>query len=557
MRPQSDFLPRRWSLMAGVVLGLLMMSAVSSGAQLLGPEYRLSPGDVLQVQVFGEQQMSGEYTVGPAGTISIPQMGQIYVRDTTLKDIEKVLTERLSELLRFPHVLVTINETASTRKVYVSGQVEKQGPLLLPFGATVVDALAGAGIGDFSDISRVRVTHPGQSPTTLDFSGLRTDEPIDISERVQYGDIIYVPKVQDKIAVLGQVNQPGSVYVPIGEEVTVLEALSRIGQGLSARADRSAALLIRKDSTTISIDLNKLLEEGDITQNKLLQAGDVLVVHEAANISVVGEVTNPTTFLSGEPVTVLQAISQAGGFTREAALTQGQVFTHAGEARPVDLEALWKEGDLTQNVLMYPGDILVVPEAEPETLMVVGAVARPGPLDIAQQEERDVLRIVTVAGVTATADLRRVTIYREGDQIVANLQAVMDEGKLEQNVDVEPGDVIMVPEKETLYVLGAVGRQGKLAWEPGMSIVDVLTAVGGLAARAQKNNIAVVRTRPDGTWESIKLSVGPLAQGIPPEPHELKAGDIVYVPPRGVKRNILTLIRDALWTVGAVINILE
>ena len=515
MRPQSDFLPRRWSLMAGAVLGLLVMSAASGGAQLLGPEYRLSPGDVLQVQVFGEQQMSGEYTVGPAGTVSIPQMGQIYVRDTTLEDIAEVLTERLSELLRFPHVLVTINEMASTRKVYFSGYVDKQGPMLLPFGATVVDALAGAGIGDFSDISRVRVTHPGQNPITLDFSGLRTDAPIDTSERVQYGDIIYVPKVQDKIAILGQVNQPGSVYVPIGEEVTVLEALSRIGQGLSARADRSTALLIRKDSTTISIDLNKLLREGDITQNRVLQAGDVLVVHEAANISVVGEVVNPTTFLSGEPVTVLQAISQAGGFTREAALTQGQIFSHAGETYPVDLEALWKEGDLLQNRLMYPGDILVVPETEP------------------------------------------VIIYRDGDQIVANLQAVLDEGKLEQNVDVEPGDVIMVPDKETLYVLGAVGRQGKLAWEPGMSIVDVLADVGGFAARAQKNNITVVRTRPDGTWESIKLSVGTLAQGIPPEPHELKAGDIVYVPPRGVKRNILTLIRDALWTVGAFQNIFD
>ena len=61
------------------------------------------------------------------------------------------------------------------------------------------------------------MTHPGQAPKILDLSGIRTDQPIDVTERVQYGDIIYVPKVRERIAVLGYVENPTTVYLPVGQ----------------------------------------------------------------------------------------------------------------------------------------------------------------------------------------------------------------------------------------------------------------------------------------------------------------------------------------------------
>lgn len=541
-----------------LALAVAAIWTAGAGGELLGPEYRLSPGDALQVQIFGEPDMSGEYAIGPAGTVALPQLGQVYVRNMTLQEARHEIAKRLGELLRIPYVVLSINEMASSRKVYVSGYVEQQGPVMMPFGATVLDALAAAGTNDLSDLRRVRVTHPGQTPKTLDFSGLRTEKPIDTTERVEYGDIVYVPKVRDKIAVLGQVNNPTTVHLPVGEELTVLDALSRLAGGLAPTADRSSALLIRKNGPTKVIDLHQLLKEGDVSQNELLQPGDVLVVHEAANISVVGEVAKSATFRSGEPVTVLETLAQAGGFTPEADLEAAQIFSADGEVRTVDLEALWKEGDLTQNLLLSPGDVLVVPEAEPQTIMVVGAVGNPGVVNIAHQKERDVLRIITISAPDALrADLRRTTIYREEQQIIVDVQAMLDEGKLENNLELEPGDVVMVPEKETLYVLGAVGRQGKVAWEPDMSILDVLAEAGGTAPRARQNSISIVRTRADDSWEHVTVSIGKLGAGIPPEPVVLKPGDIVYVPARGARRDILTLVREALWTFGAIAGILH
>ena len=89
-----------------------------------------------------------------------------------------------------------------------------------------------------------------------------------------------------------------------------------------------------------------------------------------------------------------------------------------------------------------------------------------------------------------------------------------------------------------------------------MTIFEALVMAGSITERAHKDRIHLVRTRPDGTWEHVQLAMQ-LERGIPMEPLELKPGDIIYVQVRGVKRPILTQIRDALWTFGALKNIFD
>jgi len=540
-----------------LISGLLLTAGLSLAASpgLLGPDYRLSPGDVLQVEVFGNADMSGAYTMGPAGTITMPQLGQVYLRGMTVEQARQHLTERLGEFLRLPYVVLSIREIESVRKVYVSGYVKTQAPLMLPFGATVVDAVLGAGLTELSDLAHVRVTHPGEQPKVLDLSGIRTEQPIDITERVQYGDIIYVPKVRDRIAVLGYVENPTTVRIPVGEQVRVLEAITRLAGGLSADADRSTALLIHQDQRSETIDLHRLMKEGDISENKVLQAGDVLVINEARSISVVGEVNSPATFRSGESVRVLQVLANAQGFTQKADLAEARVYSPDGTMRPVDIEALWEKGDQSQNIELFPGDILVIPEKKPETVLLAGAIEQPRLLDIAGIEERDILRIVTLSGPTKMADLRRVTIYRQENPITVDVKAMMDEGQLADNIDVEPGDIVMVPEKETLYVLGAVGVQGKFPWEPDLTALDVVARSGGLSETANTEEVHILRPDPEAKkWQHIVVSIGDYKKGIPPDEAILEPADIVYVPPKKPKKSLMEQLRDLLW-IGATMRL--
>ncbi len=536
-----------------LISGLLLTAGLSSAGDqcLLGPDYQLSPGDVLQVEVFGSADMSGTYTVGPAGTITMPQLGQVYLRGMTIEQARQHLTERLGEFLRLPYVILSIREIESVRKVYVSGYVSSQEPLMLPFGATVVDAVIGAGITELSDLAHVRVTHPGEQPKVLDLSGIRTEQPIDVTERVQYGDIIYVPKVQERVAVLGYVNNPTTVRIPVGEEVRVLDAITRVAGGLAAGADKSTALLIHRDHRSETIDLHRLIREGDVSENKVLQPGDVVVVNEAGSISVVGEVNSPATFRSGEPLRVLELLAQAQGFTPQADLVAAQVYSPDGKMRSVDLKALWEKGDQSQNIQLFPGDILVIPKKEPETVLIAGAVEQPHVLDIGSIKEHDLLRIVTLSAPTQMADLRRVTVYRQGKPITVDIKAMMDEGQLSENIDVEPGDIIMVPEKETLYVLGAVGVQGKFPWEPGLTALDVVARSGGLSESAKTNEVHILRPDPEAKkWQHMVVSIGDYKKGIPPDEAILQPADIVYVPPKKPTKPFLDQLRDLLWIAG-------
>lgn len=537
-----------------ICVAVLILLAWAAAAEVVGPDYTIGPGDVLDIQVYGETDLSKEYSVGPAGTIVIPLIGQVSVAERTLEQAREVLTEKLKEIMRSPHVVIGLNETASVRKAYVLGYVVNQGPVLVHFGASVVDALAAAGTTDLSDLRYVRVSHPGQSPKTLDLSGLRTGEAIAVSEKVRYGDVIYVPRLEDRIAVLGQVQTPGSTILPLGQKVTVLDALARIGGGLTADASLSNALLVHASGEVATVNLEALLRRGDTAQNYVLAPGDVLVVQQTDNISIVGEVNQPLTFRSAEPVSVLEALAQAGGFTPKADLERAQIVSAGDEMKSVDLRALWEEGDLSQNLQLTAGDVLLLPERPPTNLLIVGEVAQAGVMELAHVEQRDLLRIVTVAGRTPQSDFSQVHVYRGDQRYTVDLEAVM-EGELDKNMQLEPDDVVMVPEKETIYLLGAVGRQGKLPWEPDLTILDAITSAGGMAPRANENGTMVLRVLPDGTTEATKVAMGDIAKGKAPDNVVLQPGDIVYVPRLGERGKVWAMLRDVLWAVGTIIAV--
>ncbi len=515
--------------------------------------YLISSGDVLEVTVFGEVELSGRYRVGPAGTMAMPLIGNIAVGGHPLDDAETIIGTELRRLIKRPVVTVALDELASERKVYVSGEVDRPGPLVLPFGATVADAISSAGALISADLRAVRVTNSGREPRVLDLSGLRSEEPIPAFEPVRYGDVIHVPRITDRIAVLGQVNQPGEMLLPIGGRVTVLDAIGRVGGGLTAGADRSSVLIIRAEEPAITVDLGRLLQDGDLTENVELRAGDVLVVREAGKVSVLGEVRAPATLEIGEPVTILEVLARAGSVTAEADLRRAQVITPEGSI-PIDLEGLLTRGEMQYNVMVNPGDVVLVPRAGPETVLILGAVQHPGVIDIREQEQRDLLRLLTAARPTEIADLTRAYVYREDGRITANMRAVMQDGDMSQNIALQPDDIVMIPELNTIYVMGATSAGGPVPLMPELTLYDVISRFGSFA-NGNMREVTVIRTGEDGETEFIKRNMAGIHRGEMPEDLELREGDVVFVPyrSRGVGWGD---VRNALWAVGSIIGLL-
>ena len=118
---------------------------------------------------------------------------------------------------------------------------------------------------------------------------------------------------------------------------------------------------------TIRIDLERLLRQGDLSLNLILQAHDVIYVPEPGSIFVFGQVSKPGPIpLPEGSLTLVEAISKAGGFTNVAAPNRTRVFRVVdGEERTiyVNVSDIIKRGDRSKDIGLKANDIVWVPES--------------------------------------------------------------------------------------------------------------------------------------------------------------------------------------------------
>jgi len=170
------------------------------------------------------------------------------------------------------------------------------------------------------------------------------------------------------VSVLGAVNNPGA-YQLSGGRVALLDLLSMAG-GVSLEEGSKSLILLRPEangetkSTTINLD--RLLKEGDPSLNVTLQPHDAIYVAKADAIIVYGEVKNPGTYpLESKAMTVLEALSRAGGLTTLAAPNRTRIIRVEGgvektvRVRVADIIA----GERMKDMTLQAGDVIVVPES--------------------------------------------------------------------------------------------------------------------------------------------------------------------------------------------------
>jgi protein involved in polysaccharide export with SLBB domain len=106
----------------------------------------LGPGDLFEIRVYEEKELSGEYQVSPEGTIAFPFLGVLTVAGKDTQTISRDIAGALRSggYLRSPYVSVLLKESNSKR-VSVLGAVAKPGTLSLIPGMTVVQAISQAG----------------------------------------------------------------------------------------------------------------------------------------------------------------------------------------------------------------------------------------------------------------------------------------------------------------------------------------------------------------------------------------------------------------------------
>ena len=128
-------------LLAGCIVALL---PIVSGAQADENAYRVKPGDILRISVWGEEQLQGAVLVTPDGTFSFPLVGHVDAREKTASQLQETVKERLTTYIATPVVTVSIEEI-NGNKIYVIGQVNEPGVFVMNPAVDVMQALSMAG----------------------------------------------------------------------------------------------------------------------------------------------------------------------------------------------------------------------------------------------------------------------------------------------------------------------------------------------------------------------------------------------------------------------------
>lgn len=115
----------------------------ASAQELQNRTYNLGIGDRLRVIVYGEEDLSGEFEIGPAGTINLPLINEVYGENMTIGELEDEVEAKLADgYLVSPRVSI---EVLNYRPFYILGEVNAPGSYPYVNGMTVLNAVALAG----------------------------------------------------------------------------------------------------------------------------------------------------------------------------------------------------------------------------------------------------------------------------------------------------------------------------------------------------------------------------------------------------------------------------
>ncbi len=184
-----------------------------------------------------------------------------------------------------------------------------------------------------------------------------------------------------------------------------------------------------------------------------VKAPEVTVTLREVNsyrIYSMGRVARPGVHASKAEVTVLQALSIAGGIQDGADLSLAYV-ARGSERLDVDFVKLLRGGDLSQNVTLEPDDTIVVPDNPQNLIYVMGEVKAPGMLPFIKERNWTALKaVVAVGGFTQFAARGRANLLREEEGrrsiIPIDFNELMRNPDVRKDIPLRPGDILIVPQ---------------------------------------------------------------------------------------------------------------
>ncbi|HEY0527532.1 MAG TPA: SLBB domain-containing protein [Gemmatimonadaceae bacterium] len=326
------------------------------------PNYRIGPGDRLVLVLTGDVEQSYSLDVTREGFIVIPQVGQVWVNNLTLADLENQLYTRLGRVYSgvrrgagaTTHFYITPARLRSNQ-IFVTGDVLKPGSYRVSSAGTALTALyAAQGPSDNGSLRNVEVHRASGEVLHLDVYDylLRGNASQDV--RLDNGDRIFVPIHGPRVRILGEISRPATYEMKDNE--TLADAL-RFAGGFTASASRRRVQIERILSPTERAQGGRDRVVTDVVSDEFstglgpaipIRAGDIIHVFPVATrvrdrVTVRGDVWTPGPVGIAPGMRISDVIRLAGGVKPDAYLGEISITRLRPDSTRVQMRAALRD----------------------------------------------------------------------------------------------------------------------------------------------------------------------------------------------------------------------
>ncbi len=319
-----------------------------------------------------------------------------------------------------------------------------------------------------------------------------------------------------------RVNQSGSIGIPLVPTRVHVAGLTEI------QAQQVIADVLQADGLVSHPEVSVLVKE-----------------HKSRPITIVGAVVHPMVYDADQSVTLLEALAQAGGITNDAG--DNVIITHP---RPAFVMIPYPEPSSTT----APGsaDSETVPSEAPGSGST-DAKPNSNPSAFPAAQNADKTQALPAATTNPQASPSTVPTLL-GNIITINLNELLEHGVTQNNIRLQPGDIVTVPHAGIVYVLGAVNRPGGFVLSNDrteMTTMKVLALAGGTTKIAKLDHAVIIRKDDQGKQTETEVDLKKVLHQ-QTEDLTMRASDVLYIPDDHVKEVLFQALQVSVAVATAV-----
>ncbi len=504
--------------------------------------YVLGSGDELIVDIWGATTNYHQFEVSPEGTVTIENLGPIYVHGLTIEEASERILEKLKQLYQGLRPGQSDQDTFArvrlgrVRSIQVTliGEVNEPGNHTVSSLSTVFNAIYNAGgpnnIGSYRDIQIIRANKKVATFDMYDFL-INGDQSDNI--RLQDQDIIKIAPYDTRVEIRGQVKRPGRYEILANE--TMANLIHYAGKFTNSAFTRN--LRIHRNT-----DIERKIEVLKKSQIDTfgLKNGDVVFVGELLErfenrVTVTGAVWRPGEYELTEGMTLHDLIMKAEGVRPDAFLSRGIInrltdnFDFTVEA--FDLNQVLNDPENHDIALKNEDQVIIrnIHEMrQNRTVSIQGEVQNNGDFRYRNNMTLEDL-ILKAEGFRESASEARVEVYRRiigapapetrGDQMAETFMFEVSPdlslSDADNQFELKPFDQVYVRRRPDYQAQQNVSIRGEVLY-PGVytlrsrneRISDVLQRAGGITNEAFVKGATLVRAQRELDRKEVDLKPG-------------------------------------------------